>query len=269
VKTFETIVTPATARAWLDTTPEHQRKVSPVHVARLARAMVSGTYMMNPQPFVLDTAGVLIDGQHRCHAIIAAGVDLPAMVTTDADPALFSVIDLQQRRAASQFLGRNGGLISAASKTIGLYYATAGQMTNWPAITNESIAMTLERVEAMPMLRMYAENIRMISKESKLPAGHLLAHTVIVEETSDRDLLGEWHRGLQTGEDLAAGDPRLVLRARWAGGRHTTMNIGDLSKRPSWSMIVQAWNAYRIGSKVGVLRYRTDRNMPVIAGSLT
>lgn len=76
-------ISPALAEEWLKKNT-FNRKVSLQSVIKYASDMVSGKWTLNHQGIAFDDKGVLVDGQHRLHAIISAGVSVDMMVTWGA-----------------------------------------------------------------------------------------------------------------------------------------------------------------------------------------
>ena len=49
------------------------RKLNTANIARIKRAIVNGTYRLNGETIIIDKDGKLIDGFHRCTALVEAG----------------------------------------------------------------------------------------------------------------------------------------------------------------------------------------------------
>lgn len=60
---------------------------------------------MTHQGIAFDITGRLIDGQHRLHAIILAGVPIQISVTRGCSASSFSILDRGSSRSASDILG--------------------------------------------------------------------------------------------------------------------------------------------------------------------
>lgn len=55
-------------------------------VAQLAEAIKRGEWKITHQGIAFNSDGVLIDGQHRLHAVVLADIAVEMLVTTDIDP---------------------------------------------------------------------------------------------------------------------------------------------------------------------------------------
>lgn len=90
-------VSPELAKEWLRSNT-FNRKVSPSTVSKYARDMSSGDWRLNHQGIAFDDQGVLVDGQHRLHAVIKSGSTVKMMVTWGADRV--GIDELRVRHAA-------------------------------------------------------------------------------------------------------------------------------------------------------------------------
>lgn len=262
--TYEEVqLTPQMAEDLLAKTPEHQRRVTKLHVTRLARAMTAGEYMLNPQPLIIDTAGALMDGQHRCVAVIESGVTIPVMIARGADPTVFSLVDTGKTRQASQFVdGPHAAVIAAAARAVLAFrLRPALNITQARAlITNKEVLDEVSRDEEYQQV---APQIAAIRRAARITPVPLMAVHVLASRNVDPDRASLWLSGLETGEELVKGDPRLALRNRWI--QDTGHPIRGAAQQ--WVITVKAWNAWVAGSEVRQLRWRAVEGVPPIAGA--
>lgn len=73
-------VSPDTAAAWLRANTAN-RRLRPSTVARYARDMRMGAWLINHQGIAFREDGVLLDGQHRLQAVVDSGVTITFLVT--------------------------------------------------------------------------------------------------------------------------------------------------------------------------------------------
>lgn len=85
-------VTPQLAKEWLCRN-EQNRTLREAVVERYAKMMKSGEWTLTHQGIAFDTAGHLIDGQHRLAAILRSGKIVPLMVCHDVAPSAYPYID--------------------------------------------------------------------------------------------------------------------------------------------------------------------------------
>jgi hypothetical protein len=86
--TYQDDVTPAQAEAWLHDLEQRvaqglfkQRPVRKGAVRKYAQDMISGNWLITHEGIAWDTAGNLIDGQNRLHAVILAGKPVRFTIT--------------------------------------------------------------------------------------------------------------------------------------------------------------------------------------------
>ena len=256
-------LTPELAAELLAKTPAHQRKQTKSHVNRLARAMATpGEFPLNPQPLIIDTTGALMDGQHRCAAVVQSGVTIPVIIARNVDPAVFPLVDTGKNRQASQFVdGPNSTMIASAARAVLAFrLRSSGRLEAARSmITNKEI---LDEVARDPEYQAVAPQILAIRRASRITPVPLMAVHILASRNVDPDRASLWLSGLETGESLEKGDPRLTLRNRW---------IQDLNPvrgaTQQWVYVVKAWNAWITGGELRQLRYRAIEGLPSITGA--
>ena len=96
-------VTPAMAAEWVKRNTRN-RAISKAHVASLADEIKSGAWRMTHQGIAFGEDGTLFDGQHRLHAIIAANIAVPVLVTHGLNQLSLDAIDTGNVRRAADVL---------------------------------------------------------------------------------------------------------------------------------------------------------------------
>lgn len=86
-------ITPSQAAALLAKNTPLNRKVRKTHVEALTGAIRRGEWRVTHQGIALAPDGSLLDGQHRLHAIIAAGIPVTMLVSFDVPADSFAVMD--------------------------------------------------------------------------------------------------------------------------------------------------------------------------------
>jgi len=108
-------ITPAKAQGWLDHASPQQRTLSKAWVAILAKRIVLGKWDAYSGTMI-TSCGVLVDGYHRCSAIVASGKTVDAVVLEY--PRHSQWVDDTRRRSVAD---RNGTskIIAAATRMAG------------------------------------------------------------------------------------------------------------------------------------------------------
>jgi hypothetical protein len=97
-------VTPEMARDWLNDNTKN-RPLRDARVADLVAAIQRGEWKLTHQAIAFDKDKVLLDGQHRLHAIVRAGKTVPVLVAFDADRASYDCLDIGARRSLADITG--------------------------------------------------------------------------------------------------------------------------------------------------------------------
>lgn len=86
-------VSPVRATDWLRTRNICNRSVKPTVVERYKQEMQQGNWHLSDQAISFDVQGNLINGQHRCEAVVRSGVTIKSIVIYDMPEESASVID--------------------------------------------------------------------------------------------------------------------------------------------------------------------------------
>lgn len=136
-------VTPELAQEFIDRN-EQNRAVVTAWVRFLADEMSNGRFMLTHQGLAFDWNGAMLDGQHRCHAVIEAQVAVKMLITENLNPATREVIDQGRIRKLSDnlkiLLGQDradlvGGILQMIERainhsTLRLSYPAAVEILN-------------------------------------------------------------------------------------------------------------------------------------------
>jgi len=99
------LLTPDLAREFLATNIESQRKVNHGYVTVLANDITNGNWKdyMPDDAVIMSKEGKMLNGQHRCLAVIKADKPIGVWYEDDVDDALFKYIDGGRARKAADF----------------------------------------------------------------------------------------------------------------------------------------------------------------------
>lgn len=75
-------LTPEAAAVFLTKNPVN-RKIKPAKVAQYAADMLTGNWRLTHQGLLIGKDGALVDGQHRCHAVVKTGIAIDILLTFD------------------------------------------------------------------------------------------------------------------------------------------------------------------------------------------
>lgn len=113
-------LTPELAREWIKTMPEYQRKPSMQVVAEYAADMENGRWVEGTGDAIrFNKQGQMIDGQHRCLAVIESGCSIMVTVIYDLDNEVYMVLDRGKKRTAANTVnGTNANNRAAIAKVL-------------------------------------------------------------------------------------------------------------------------------------------------------
>ncbi len=70
-------------------------------IQRIAKAITEGRWKFNGATIVVDKSGRLLDGQHRCHAVVSADTGIRTVLVTGVLPSVFDTIDQGAKRTGN------------------------------------------------------------------------------------------------------------------------------------------------------------------------
>lgn len=264
-------VTPALAETLLATTTR-QRPLRRARVAELAHFMETGKWSFNGASIKLHKAEdgtlTMIDGQHRCHAAIAAGVSFETVITVvnGDDMRAFETIDSGSKRTAGDILAAEGvpyaTRVAAAARLFQLYTRLdKGQRSLSAHIppTNQDIRRVVEKypaiVDAAAFVAGNHLEAKSLSPQSALTFGRLLTGLIHPQ------ISASFFNAILLGADK--GTAAFYLRRSLLRATARTMH------RPNvyWyvAMMIKGWNAQVLarGTKKFGIRWQKDEPFPL------
>ena len=233
-------------------------------IARYARDLAAGRWLMDGAPIKISDSGRLLDGQNRCAAVIKANegrdpstpeIVMPVLMVWGLENKAQDVMDSGVKRTVSDQLGRSGAkyasAISAGVKLV-ILFEGPGLFSKFSPTTLEA----LEYIRTHPEFEEYAStayhlNYRagLLFHNSALTAAMFLIHRA----AGDSDDAGLFFEQLIQGTDLDPNSPILALRQRLTQAK---VNRERVTNAIQLSLIIRTWNAHRTGkslTKVPVL----------------
>lgn len=247
----------------------HNRNLRFRVVDSYAADMATGSWQENGDSIKIATDGTLLDGQHRLHAIVESGTTQRMLVVRNLPMSAQDVVDTGAKRTFSDVLKLrkevNYNAIASVTRRVHLWQRGLRTLKGGSYVpTNTQLLLTLEQ---HPDIRLSAEVG--VSVNGHIPvyvstAG--LSHWVFSHlSTQDEEALQEdvqvFFDRLKDGADLAASHPISVLR-------RTAVDVATSKSRLDevvmTAYVIKAWNAYREGRSMGLLRYRVGGANPEV-----
>ncbi|WP_020501187.1 hypothetical protein [Sciscionella marina] len=262
-------ITPKKAETMLEANTSNRPLSKPV-VRAFAEAMRRGEWQVTHQGIAFDTNGVLVDGQHRLAAIIAAGGPVEMTVFTEVPPDTFDVLDTGKRRNAADVLAIEGEksaiILAAMLRTVWLFENRPDSSWSGGAasVTNHQI---LETLEAHPGIRDFVGLGERVAVETAMIKSAAGAACYLVDSANGHTGLEDWYDGIIEGAGLQRSDPRLVFRNTMF--RLARKQAGQVQRRRETrehiALYLKAFNAWATGEELGQLRYTPREPLSAVA----
>lgn len=240
----------------------NNRNLRQSKVDQYARDMRADGWRASAETIKFDWNGRLIDGQHRLHAIVAAGVSVPVMIARGLDPMTQTVIDAGAKRShadALSFAGETGNTKSlAAAARIAIAY-DAGLLST----ATSSFGGTLSNSEVLAWVDAHPEVIDAAALASRTYKGigcTPSALTFVALKLLALDGLAAYEFLVSTAEfrTNGAADPRSTLIRTFSRLKEQRVR---LTPALQLAMIFRAWNAWREDREVRKLPITTSGPM--------
>ena len=250
-------VTPALAESWLSKNPNNRNLRRPV-VESYARDMEAGRWALNGETVKFSADGLLFDGQHRLHAIVASGQTVPMVVVRGLSSEVMPTVDAGAKRTYSDALKLQGedntSTLTAVARRAVMW--ERGMRTNTGAIKPTPLEMN-DFIERHPEIRTSADLAAKLASRESLPASvYGLCHFLFAKIDAEQ---ATWFlMRVADGEHLSNSDPIAQLRSRITRLR---VRGGRINETVGLALTIRAWNAHRSG--------QTRAKLQLPAGGLT
>ncbi len=251
-------VTPQMAKEWLERANSHgfNRRLKRRAVERYAADMQAGRWQLNGEPIIFGDAGegdvLLLDGQHRLHAVVRAGVTVPMSITRGVDVDAFLTIDSGVVRGPGDVMSilgeRDPQALSTALACIANYRRHGTPFHGSGPTKTELEALLQSQPKIRDSVRVARANrTRLLS-----PAVVAFAHFVFSkDDRRDEEQATAFVELLGVGTGLEDGHPVLLLRQRLIDQRGATHK---LDRRAVVYLLFRAWNGFRRGERLRLLK---------------
>lgn len=254
-------VTPDMAREWLGFNT-HNRNVRGRVVAGYAADMKNGDWKLNGETVKFAGDGMLLDGQHRLHAVIEADLTVPMLVVRGLDATAQDTMDDGVTRKFSDALRLRGipsyTSLAAIVRRVALWEASGDFMFN--TNVHPTKAQLFATLESHPSLRETAKHAEQIARNCGLPTSIVgLCMWMFSKIPGTEEDVEFFFARLADFQGLAKGDPIYELRKAVEQSKSVR---GERSVKYLAAITIKAWNAYRKGDTVGLLRFTTGGAHP-------
>lgn len=253
-------ITPKEALALLASN-DHNRPMR-AHVADLAREMAEGRWTLNGESIKVSATGRLLDGQHRCLAVVESGAVIQSVVVRGLPNMAQETVDTGNKRSVADILALRGETQVnqlAAALMIAWKMDNNGHLWNGTNYAYPTSTELIAYLEANPGIRIsLSVGNRMKESVLRYPGGTAVGLHFLMSRI-DPDQADEFWDLLYSGIELLAGHPILTLR------NYLVRDLSALRRmdaRYRAAITIKAWNAYRAGRNVHVIKWVRTGDKP-------
>jgi hypothetical protein len=240
-------VTPELASALLRNV-RNKGRIDQRTVGAYAQDMASDLWKLNGEPIILSKKGELISGRLRLHACQKAGKAFKTLIVKGIDDAHFDTIDAVRRRTLADILTIRqepfGRTLAAALLLVWRY-------------ANDSLVGKPKKVSGQTLLGVLAANpdirtsVRLTRDVSPiLPHGVAAALHYLLSQV-EAQLAEKFFQELVEPTEVEGNAPFILHRQM----RELLLASGHRNQTSIAALTIKAWEAFRAGKHVGVLRY--------------
>jgi hypothetical protein len=280
---LETVdLTPEEASKMLAISSQHEhsnRGLRKANLERLTHAITSGQWRETHQAIALSPDGVVIDGQHRLNAIVAANQTVRVLIARDVNPDTFDVIDTGAVRSPYDVLTMagmtNAAKLAASCRYLLVYDDVVGSLdsfgTHRPKFSSADI-LALARSDRGRELTS-SLNAASVVALGLGRAGFATWLGVVIqlmrESPVDDGLCLEFVERLRDGANLKVGSPILSLRRYIIGDGGLIKANGGERAQMGMGSCIKAFNAWLEGADRTLFSFRTGlERMPAIVPTM-
>lgn len=258
--TYELVdITPEIAATWLKSNT-HNRNFRPAVAASYAADMTAGAWLENGQSIRFATDGTLLDGQHRLTAIRDSGVTIRMLVVRGLPNETQMTMDTGAKRTFADVLRMDGEKWAPALAAVCLrvYQWKQGLRKNLKGGARPTHRQLLDTLQEHPEIRRSVEIADRVRMSGSLTASTAaLCHWLFVN--IDADDCAFFFARLTDGAGLMVDDPIYALRRAL---ENLSAGQGKPEEPHVTALMIKAWNFYRAGTPVGLLKYRSGGASP-------
>jgi len=250
-----TLVTPDLAKLYMVANVDN-RTMRAKHLDRIVDDMNNERFFTTHQGIAFDEDGKMIDGQHRCQAIIASGKGQWLLVTTGLPPQSQRVIDGGAKRAAHDMMpGKFKTVRSAAIRAyLAIDYCNG-------EFTGSQLSFAIQQITAAAIQEAWddfdgIEELASIAVEAARNVATCGGSSLLVAGLVYPDTAREFLEGIRTMSGLETGDPRLAL-LKFRGG------VKRMQSSTAAVVCIKAAKALNKGRPLTVMRFSATERVKI------
>lgn len=262
------MITPQIASDFLATMSK-TRKMSRPRVRRLMTEFSEGRYILTPHSLAFNEQNQMVDGQHRCAAIVLAEVTVPMFVALGVSREAELVMDTGRPRTFPDVLGirdvSDPRMIGALCSL--LYQYETGVVednTKWTQKVAPSFPLLMaeydDKATALAEANTAGRKAHQVCKINRtvLSTGYMILTAV------DREKAREFYDQLEMqSETISAPVRKLIATAGRLQERRTVSRLPwQWDQRVQLALLLKTWNMWLEGRDPEILRFTKAENFP-------
>lgn len=213
--------------------------------------MMDGTWRENGEAIKIDTEGHLIDGQHRCAAVVGTDLAVPMLAVFGVSPEAKMTLDQGAPRNAGDYLqmkGEPNAPIAARIVRLRCAYE-ANEREGLRDISKTTNAQVLSYFETHreDVLRSAEVAVNMREYSNPFVAATVLGFAHNVMHDIDADGANRFIEQVAKGEEIHEGDPAFAVRTR-------LLKMGKSGAAKKVEVLLTGWNAFHSGRPLKNIR---------------
>jgi hypothetical protein len=257
-------ITPDMARQWLAYNTRN-RGLKRATVKSLETAIRAGLWKLNGDAIVFSDEGVLLNGQHRLHACIAADIPIDSIVVYGIPDESFDTMDLQTPR------GGNDILDIAGEKNVHVLAGILAIVGRWEKgdLGKTYRYSGFNKAEMLPILERHpgareSVNVGAMVRHGGCPTASTVCGAMhYIFSGIDTAQAERFFSRLASGSDMQIGEPVLALRSRIISDKIRNVNVSQVE---NIAVYIKAWNATLAWRAVKLLKFDEREGFPSISG---
>ena len=250
-------VTPALATTLLQENIRN-RNLSQRRVAAYAAEMTAGNWLDDGAPIRIAASGRLLDGQHRLAAIVRSGCTISLVMISGLDEETQLVSDTGKPRSFADFLGVRDypNNVALAAVTSALWKWENGALDHrgdWNKRPVASHHMLWELFQKrQPEIEVALKLAKQADRYVRMSRSVLASGYVVFSRISEEDADDFYAQLACKATPCSAA----AVLTRTMNNRETAAQAKGLVDQ-SWQTVflIKAWNAYREGREISILRW--------------
>ena len=235
------------------------RPLKDCHVFVYQGAISRGEWKNNGDPIRFSKSGNMLDGQHRCHAVIKTGITIKVSLTTGLDDDVFDTIDCGAKRRSSDILSIKGEInatqLAAAARLIYFHSINPSDPFNIDSKFAPTTPQVVKLIDSNPLIR---DSVNFALRHKwirRYCTPSIAGFCYFLFYKNNQYACSTFFESLDSGVGLDEFSPVLALRDRLINGVPSKSQEG-LTAHHKAALIFKAFRHYRNNELVKVLRIR-------------